>query len=73
LPVEPLSIFIGQLDMLELVYAYGYVIGLVNEYIDCHQDGVSIQPHTTIIVAFLFVLYHRVEPVLRTDAAEDPG
>lgn len=70
--VESLSIFIGQLDMLELIDAYGYMTGPVNEDIDRHQDGVSIQTHTTIIVAFLFVLDHRVEPMLRTDAAEYP-
>lgn len=59
--------------MLELVDANGHVIGSVNEDVYCHQDGIGIQTHTTIVVTFLFVLDHRVEPVLRTDAAEDPG
>lgn len=71
--VESLSVFIGKFDMLKLVDPNGHVISPVNEDIDCHQDGVSIQADTAIIVALLFVLDHRVEPVLGADATEDPG
>jgi hypothetical protein len=58
--------------MLQLIHSNRNMRGPINQNVYSHKNGICIETHAAVLVGFLFVLYHCVEPVLGTQTAKDP-
>ena len=73
--VEALGEAASQLKVLELVFADGDELGVVEENIGRHQHGIVKNPDVDAVFAFAFVLIlgHTVKFAHGGDAVQDPA
>ncbi len=71
--VEPFRVLICEFDVLELVHPHWDVSGSVDQDIHRHEDWVGVESHAAVLMGLLFVLNHRVEPVLGSQTAQNPS
>jgi len=59
--------------VLFLVFADGHKSGFIQQNIGCHQHRVRVNAQAAVFAPLLFILDHHVEPVLGTNARQQPA